>query len=127
MMRPDHRAVDHVRARIVLDRFGERLQHGVEHAGLDSPAIPSEYAVPLAMLIRQLPPLRPRPRRPYHTFKIGPVVTRRPATTTSLRRQQRPDQPPLLVRHTDPIAQYRLKKAALNQPLSLSSNLVQYA
>lgn len=37
-------------------------------------------------------------------------------------RQQRPDQRPLFIRYSDPLAQRRLQKTALNQPPSLRSS-----
>ncbi|GAA3804526.1 hypothetical protein GCM10022600_28390 [Qipengyuania pelagi] len=47
--------------------------------------------------------------------------------TAALSRQQRPDQRPLLIRYTDPLAQRCLQKAALNQALSLRSSFVHEA
>ena len=44
-----------------------------------------------AILIRQVPPLRPRPRHPQHAFKAETVILRETTPAPALRRQQRPD------------------------------------
>lgn len=124
MMRPDYRAVDHVGAGVALDRLGERLQHGVEHARYDPAPIAPEHAVPLAIFIGQVTPLRARPRHPHHTLEIGAVITGRTATPTALRRKQWADQCPLVIRNPNPLAQCRLQKTALNQLRSRSSTFV---
>lgn len=124
MMRPDYRAVDHVSAGIALHHLGQRLQQGVEHPGLDPAPVAPEHAVPLAIFVGKMPPLRARPRHPHHALEIGPIVSGRPTSATIFRRQQRTDQRPLLIRYPDPLAQRRLQKAALNQPPSLKSSFV---
>jgi hypothetical protein len=58
MMRPDYRAVDHVGAGIALHHLGQRLQQGVEYAGIDPAPVAPEYAVPLSIIVRQQTPLR---------------------------------------------------------------------
>jgi len=127
MMCPDHRAVDHVGGWVAPRQFGQRLEHGIEHAGRDPSSIAPEHAVPLAILIRQVPPLRARPRDPHHAFEIGAVILRRAASTTTLRRQQRPDHFPLFVRNANPLAQGCLQKTALNQGPSPQSSFVHEA
>ena len=64
-------------------QFGQCLEHGIEHTGRDPSSITSEHAVPLAILIRQMSPLRAGPRDPHHAFKIGTIILRRAASTTS--------------------------------------------
>jgi transposase InsO family protein len=59
-MRPDHCAVDLVGAGFALNGFRKRLQHGIEHAGRYPAPIAPEHAVPLAVPVRQVPPLRSR-------------------------------------------------------------------
>ncbi len=115
MVRPDDSAIDHVSASISLDQFGQRLEHRLEHASLDPTSISAEDAVPLAILIRQMSPLRARARHPHHAFEITSVVLRRAAASTPLGWQQRPDQCPFLVRQTNPLAQGCLQMEALNQ------------
>lgn len=78
-------------------------------------ALVAEDAVPLAILIRQMTPLRARARHPHHAFEIAPIVLCRPTATPSFSRQKWADQRPLLVRHTNPFAQGCLQIAALNQ------------
>jgi hypothetical protein len=48
---------------------------------------------------------RAHPCDPQHALKITVVVMRRSRLSPSFRREQRPDDPPLRVRHSDPIAQ----------------------
>ena len=124
MMCPDYRAIDHVGGGIASRQFGQRLEHRIEHAGRDPSAVASEDAVPLAILVRQVPPLRARPRDPHHAFEIGAVILRRAASTTMLRRQKRPDHFPFLVCNSDPLAQRCLQKTALNQGPSPQSSFV---
>ena len=124
MMCPDHRAVDHVGGGIAPCQLAQSLEHGIEHAGRDPSSIAPEHAVPLAILIRQVPPLRAGPRDPHHAFEIGAVILCRAASTTMLRRQQRPDHFPFFVRNPNPLAQGCLQKPALNQRLSQQSSFV---
>ena len=115
MMCPDHGAIDHVGGGIAPRQFGQCLEHGIEHAGRDPSSIAPEHTVPLAIFVRQMSPLRAGPRNPHHAFKIGAIILRRAASTTMLRRQQRPDHLPFFIRNADPLTQCRLQKAALNQ------------
>src|SRR5690606_25874102 len=85
MVRPDDCAVDHVGGAIPTGHCGQGLQHRVEHTGLNPAPVATKDAVPLPIFIRQVAPLRARPRDPHHPFKIGAVVTRRAATTSPLR------------------------------------------
>src|SRR3546814_13304698 len=98
-----------------------------ERAGRDPSSIPPEDAVPLAILVRQMPPLRTGPGNPHHALEIAAIILCRAAATAALSRQQRPDQRPLLIRYTDPLAQRCLHKLALNQALRLSSRSVHTA
>lgn len=45
MMRPDHRAIDHVGASVALDHLGQRLKQGIKHPGLDPVPVAPEHAV----------------------------------------------------------------------------------
>src|SRR3546814_1444706 len=72
-----------------------------ERAGRDPSSIPPEDAVPLAILVRQMPPLRTGPGNPHHALEIAAIILCRAAATAALSRQQRPDQRPLLIRYTD--------------------------
>ena len=127
MMCPDHRAIDHVGGSVPSCQFGQRLEHGIEHAGRDPSSVAPEDAVPLAILIRQMSPLRAGARDPHHAFEVTSIILRRSATTSTLRRQQWPDQFPLFVRYSDPFAQGRLQKVALNRRASLRSSFVHEA
>ena len=124
MMCPDHRAVDHVGGRVAPRQFGQRFEHGIEHTGRDPSSIAPEHAVPLAILVRQMPPLRAGPRDPHHAFKIAAIILRRAASATMLRRQKRSDHFPFLVCNANPLAQGCLQKTALNQAQSLLSTFV---
>ena len=124
MMCPDHGAIDHVGGCVAPRQFGQRLEHGIEHTGRDPSSIAPEHAVPLAILVGQVPPLRAGPRNPHHAFKIRTVILRRAASTTMLRWQQRPDHFPFLVCNSDPLAQARLQKPASNQRPSPQSSFV---
>lgn len=62
MMCPDDRTVDHVGTIITFDRTGQCLQHGIEYTRRCPATVAAEHAVPLAICLRQLPPLRTRPR-----------------------------------------------------------------
>ena len=127
MMCPDHGAIDHVGGCVAPRQFRQRLQHGIEHAGRNPSSIAPENAVPLAILVRQMPPLRTGPGNPHHALEIAAIILCRAAATAALSRQQRPDQRPLLIRYTDPLAQRCLQKVALNQALSLRSSFVHEA
>ncbi len=122
-MCPDHCAVDHVRGGIASRQFGQRLEHGIEHAGRDPSPIAPEHAVPLTILVWQVSPLRAGSRNPHHAFKIRAIILRRAASTTMLRRQQRPDHFPFLVCNADTLAQSCLQKPALNQWIGNASRI----
>ena len=113
MMCPDHGAIDHVGGAIATRHFRQRFEHRIEHAGLDPSSVAPKHAVPLAIFVRQVPPLRTRPRHPHHTFEIRPVILCRTASPTSLRRQQGANQRPLRVRYSNPLAQHCLPKDSL--------------
>jgi hypothetical protein len=113
MMCSDYGAVDHVGGGVSLHQTGKRFEHRVEHASLNPSSVAAEDAVPLAIFVGQMPPLRARPRHPHHTLKIEPVVLRRTATSPTFRRKQWPDQSPLIVRYTNSLAQGCLPKDSL--------------
>ena len=115
MMCPDNGAVDHVGASIPFDEFGQSFEHRLEHAGSDPSSVTAEDAVPLAVFVRQMPPLRSRARHPHHAFKIPSIVLSGAASAPSFSRQKRTDQRPFLVRQTNPLAQGSLQMEALNQ------------
>ena len=106
-MRSDDGAVDHIGRALSLDQLSQALQEGVEDPKLRPAPEPAEHAVPLAVSLRQLSPLRARAGHPQHAFEEAPVVMRRPSPTPALRRQQRSDDCPLFVRHPNPLAQNR--------------------
>ena len=83
-------------------QFGQCLEHGIEHTGRDPSSITSEHAVPLAIFVRQVSPLRAGPRDPHHAFEIGTVILRWSAATPT--RQQRPDYFPFFVCNANPLA-----------------------
>lgn len=124
MVRPDDRAVDHVCGAIPTRHLGQGLQHRVEHPGQGPAPVAPEDAVPLPIFIGQMPPLRTRPGDPHHPFKIGPIITSRAATASSLRWQKRADQRPFFIRNTNPLAQVCLPKTALNQSGITQSSFV---
>lgn len=124
MMCSDDGAVDHVGGGVSLHHFSQRFEHRVEHTGRHPSPIAAENAVPLAIFVRQVPPLRACSGDPHHSLKIQPVILRRAASATALRRQQRANDRPFLVRKPDPLAQRRLQKLALNQPASPLSTFV---
>lgn len=72
-MRPDRGAIDHVGAGVALHRLGEHLQHSIENAGFDPPAAPAEHAVLLAILFRQLTPLRAIHNMPSKYGRLSPA------------------------------------------------------
>jgi hypothetical protein len=113
MMCPDNGAIDHVSGRIATRQFRQRFEHCIEHASLNPSSVAAEDAVPFAIIIGKMSPLRARPRHPHHTLKIEPVVLRRTATTPTFRRKQWPDQSPLIVRYTNALAQDSLPKDSL--------------
>lgn len=127
MMCPDHGAVDHVGRAVALDQLSKRLEQRLENPGLHPTAITSKYAVPLPVLVRKMPPLRARPSHPEHALEVPPIIVRGPAAPPALSGQQRPDQRPLFLRHSDPLAQGCPQKTALNQPPSSASSFVHEA
>lgn len=124
MMCPDHGAIDHVGGGIAPRQLGQCLEHGIEHAGCDPSSVAPEHAVPLAIPVRQVSPLRAGPRDPHHTFEIGAVILRRAASATMLSWEQRPDHFPFFIRNANPLAQGCLQKPALNQGPSPQSSFV---
>lgn len=106
-MRPDDDAVDHVGRALSTRHLGQSLEQGIEYADLNPAPIAAEDAIPLAIFVRQVSPLRAGPRHPHYAFEEQAVVTGRTAASPSLRRQQQPDQRPLLVGKSDPLAQHR--------------------
>lgn len=124
MMCPDNGAIDHVGASIPLDQFNQSFKHCFEHTGLDPASISAEDAIPLAVFIRQVSPLRTRTRHhPHHAFEIAPIVLSRAASASLLGGKKRADQRPFLVRQTDPFAQGYLQMKALNQKIDSAVNL----
>jgi len=117
-MRPDDGAVDHVGGGVSFDHLRQAFQHGIENADLQPAVVTTENAVPFAVFVGKMPPLRPCPRQPHHAFKKAAVILRWPTTAPALRRQQRPDHRPFLIRQTNPFAQGFLQKEALNQSTS---------
>ncbi len=123
-MGPDHGAVDHVRRPITADQLGQRLQQRVEHTLLDPAAIAAEDAVPLAVAGRKMPPLRPRPRHPYHPVEELTIISGRTATAPRFGRKQRTGQRPFRIRRPDRLVHRHLQMAALNQSRSPASSFV---
>ena len=83
MMCPDYRTVDHVSGRVSLHHFRQCFEHCVEHTGLHPSSVAAKDAVPFAIFVGQVPPLRPRPRHPHHAFVVEPVILRRSAPPAS--------------------------------------------
>lgn len=127
MMCPDNGAIDHVGGGIAFHHLGERFEQRIEHPRRDPSSVSAEDAVPLAIFIRQMTPLRPGSGHPHHAFEIALIILRRTAPSTPLCWQQRPDQCPFLVRYPNPLAQRCLQKTALNQRPSLASSFVHEA
>jgi hypothetical protein len=125
MMCPDYRAIDHVGSCLAPRRVSQRLEHRIEHAGRDPSSIAPEDAAPLAIVIGKMPPLRIRPSDPHHTLEVASIILCRATTATA--RQERADQSPFFIRNSDPLTQYRLQKAALNQRPSPASSFVHEA
>jgi hypothetical protein len=85
-MRSDDGAVDHVGRAFSLDEFSKAFKERVEDPKLRPAPEPAEHAVPLAVSLRQLPPLRARAGHPQHAFEEASVVVRRPRAAPALRR-----------------------------------------
>ena len=83
MMCPDDGAVDHIGASVPFNEFGQSFEHRLEHAGLDPSSVTAEDAVPFAVFVRQMPPLRSGARHPHHTFEISTIVLGRAASAPS--------------------------------------------
>ena len=125
-MRPGDGAVDHVPASIRLGEFAQRLQHRIPDAGERPTPEPLIDAVPFAIFVRQMAPLRSGSCNPQHALEIAPIVVCRAATPTPLRWQQRRDQRPFRVGNPDPFVQHRTshQDAVLNQTRILLSSFV---
>jgi len=123
-MCPDNSAVDHVGASISLDHLRQRFEHRLEHAGFDPASVTAEDAVPLAVFVRQMSPLRSRARHPHHTFEIASIVLGWAASASLLSGKKRTDHRPFIVRQTNPLAQGCLQKETLNQNRILQSTFV---
>ena len=68
--------------------FPQRFEHRIENSGRHPTSVTPENAVPLAIVIRQVPPLRTRARNPHHAFEVEPIVLCWATATTTLSRQQ---------------------------------------
>lgn len=112
---------------VAARHLAERFEHRVEHTGLDPSSVAGENAVTLARRIGQLTLLRARPRHPHHTVERAPVVLRAPTPVTTLGRQQRTDQRPLVILKSNPLAQRCLQKTASNQAATPPSSFVHEA
>ncbi len=86
MICPDHRAIDHVTGYVPPRQFGQRLEHGIEHADRDPSSVAPEGTVPLAILIRQMTPLRTGAGDPHHALEVAPLILRRTTAAAALRR-----------------------------------------
>lgn len=117
MMCPDHGTIDHIGSAIPTRHFRQGFEHRIENPGFHPSSVAPEHAVPLAIFIRKMPPLRTCPSHPHHAFKIEPIVPGRTASAASLRWQQRPDQRPFFVRYTNPLTQNYLPKDSLESAL----------
>jgi hypothetical protein len=127
MVRPDDGAVDHVGTGIAFHHLRQRFEHRVEHAGRHPAPVAPKHAVPLAIFIGKLPPLRAGAGDPHHALEIQPVILRRAAATAALRRQQHADNLTFLVRKPDPLGQCRRQKPALIQQANPLSTFVRDA
>ena len=87
MMRPDDGTINHIGGDRAPGEFRQRLKHRIEYAGRDPSSVSPENAVPFSVFIRQMTPLRARPRDPHHTFEVAPVILRWATTTTAFWRQ----------------------------------------
>lgn len=125
-MRLDDGAVDHVPPVIRRGQFRQRLQDGVPHP--DQRPAPEALidTVPFAVRGWKLSPLRTCPGNPQHALEVAAIVVRRPATAAPLRRKQRRNHRPFLVRNADLLAQRSIspKDESLNQKPSPSSAFV---
>jgi len=74
MMCPDHRAVDYVGSDIPLGHSSQSFEHRIEHACRHPSSVTSEHAVLLAIIIRQVAPLRSGSGNPHHAFEIQTIV-----------------------------------------------------
>jgi len=125
-MRPDDGTVDHVPPTIRLRQLRQSLQNRVPDAGQGPTSKALIDAVPLAVLGRKLPPLRPGAGYPQHALEIWPIVVRRAAVPTTLGRQKWRNHRPFFVRYSDPIL-HRFTSSqdeSLNQNKSQSSSFV---
>jgi hypothetical protein len=123
MMCPDYGAVDHVGGCVSSSQFRQCFEHRIKHAGFDPSSIATEHAVPFAIFVGQMPPLRARPRHPHHTLIVETVILRRAAPPTSFRGQQWPDQCPLIVRYPNSLPQDCLPKDSLESTSESHVNL----
>jgi hypothetical protein len=109
-MCPDDGAIDHVGASIPLDHLGQGLEQRIEHPRLNPSPVSAKDAVPFAVAVGQMPPLRSRASDPYHALQIPSIVLSRAAPTPAFRWQKRADQCPFFIRQTNPFAQGSLQK-----------------
>lgn len=107
MMCSDRGAIDHVGGGIAPRQLAQSLKHGSKHACRNPSSIRPENAVPLAILIRHVPPPRANSRGQHYAFKIGTVILCRTAAAT--------EHFPFLVCNANTLAQGYLQKPALNQ------------
>ena len=112
MMRSNRGTIDHVGFAVSLHHFRQCLKHRIEHACLHPAPVATKHAVPFAVLIGKVTPLRPRPRHPHHPLEIAPVILCRATPAPPFGRQQRPNDCPFLVRYPNPLAQHRLPKSS---------------
>ncbi|EAU40989.1 hypothetical protein FP2506_14534 [Fulvimarina pelagi HTCC2506] len=66
--------IDHVGRSLSIRHLRQRFEHRIEQAGFEPKAITPEDAVPFAVFIGQMPPLRPGPGKPPHAFEETAVI-----------------------------------------------------
>ena len=123
MMCPDDGAVDHVGGRVALGHFCQRFEHRIEHASLNPSSVAAKDAVPFAIFVGEVSPLCPSPRHSHHAFVVETVILRQSTTASALRRQQWPDQCPLVVQYANTLAQSCLPKDSLESTSESHVNL----
>ena len=112
MVRPNHRAVDHLHAVQRSAAVVQRLQHQLPDAGQrPAPELPVDRR-PFAETIVQIAPRRTGSRDPEHPVKHAPMIRRRASALVSRRNHERREKRPFLIRHQAP-NQDRLPKNSL--------------
>lgn len=112
MMRTHDGRINHLQCRVGQAAAGERLQHHIPDATVSPAAELPKNRIPVAELLRQIPPRRAGPHQPKRRVHHTAMVARRTASATD---QKRFEIRPLIIGQQSANQGCPPQRAALNQ------------